>query len=75
MRSILNISLPPEKRKLIEERARKTHQSVSAYILYATELEQDLIQEDEILARAKKAEKDYQQGKTKKLKSLADLMK
>lgn len=74
MRSILNISLPPEKRKIIEERAKKTHKSVSAYILYTVELEQHLIQEDEVLAMAKKAEKDYHAGKTKKMKSLEDLM-
>ena len=74
MRSILNISLPPEERKIIEKRARKTHKSVSAYILYAVQVEQNLIQEDELFEIAKKAEKDYEAGKTKKLKSLKDLM-
>ena len=74
MRSILNISLPPEERKIIEKRAQLTHKSVSAYILYAVQVEQNLIQEDELLEIAEKAEKDYEAGKTKKLKSLKDLM-
>lgn len=74
MRSILNISLPPEKREIIEQRAKKTHKSVSAYILYAVQLEQNLIQEDEVLVMAEKAEQEYKKGKTKKLKNLKDLM-
>lgn len=74
MRAVLNVSLPPEKKKFIEKRAKKARKSISAYILYAVELEQSLIQEEELLAMAIKAEKDYQGGKTFELKSLADLM-
>jgi uncharacterized protein (DUF1778 family) len=74
MRSILNISLPPEKRIIIQKRAKKTNKSVSAYILYAVQLEQNLIQEDEVLAMAEKAVKDYRAGKTKKLKNLENFM-
>lgn len=75
MRSVLSISLPAEKKKEIEERAKKTHKSTSAYIMYVVELEKKLISEQELVKMAKKAEKDYKSGKTKKLKSLADLIK
>ena len=74
MRSIVNISLPPEKKIEIEQRAKKAKKSVSAYILYALQLEQSLISEDELLEMAKNAESDYHNGKTKELKSLADLI-
>lgn len=74
MRSVLSISLPPEKKKEIEERARKLNQSTSAYIIRVFELEKSLISENELLKMSKKAEKDYKAGKIKKLSSLADLM-
>ncbi len=75
MRSILSVSLPAEKKKEIEERAKKANKSTSSYIMYVVELEKQLISEDELVKMSKKAEKDYKTGKTKKLKSLADLMK
>lgn len=74
MRSVLSISLPIEKKKEIEERARKTNQTTSAYIIRVLELEKSLISEDELLQMANKAENDYKTGKTKKLNSLADLI-
>ncbi|MDA1060238.1 MAG: hypothetical protein O3B47_00395 [bacterium] len=74
MRAVLSISLPVEKKKEIEERAKKMNQSTSAYIIRVFELEKSLISEDELLQMANKAEKDYREGKTKKLGSLADLM-
>jgi uncharacterized protein (DUF1778 family) len=74
MRAILNISLPEDMKKVIERRAKKAQKSVSAYILYTVELEQSLIQEEQLINMAKKAEKDYKEKKTFKLKSLTDLM-
>lgn len=74
MRSVLSISLPPEKKKEIEERAKKADKTVSAYLIQAVELEKSLISEDELVKMSKKAEKDYLTGKTKNLTSLADLM-
>lgn len=73
MRAILNISLPAEEKKKIEKRAKKAKMTISLYILQAVRLEQLLIQEDELFAMARQAEKDYKSGNTKKLKSLADL--
>lgn len=75
MRSILSISLPEEKKKEIEKRAKKANKSTSSYIISIFELEKSLITEDELVKMAKKAEKDYKSGKTKKLNSLGDLMK
>lgn len=74
MRSILNVSLPPQKKKEIEKRAKKMGISVSSYVLYTIDMEQKMISEDEILEMAERAEKDYKAGKTKVLRSLADLM-
>ena len=51
---------------------RKT---VSSYFLYAAELEQQLISEEELLEMSKKADADYKKSKTKELKSLIDLIR
>ena len=74
MREVLSISVSKEEKKKILARAKKSGKNVSAYILYALEVENDLISEDELLAIAKRAEKDYRDGNTKELSSLADLM-
>ena len=74
MRSVLSVSLPAEKKKAIEWRAKKANKTTSAYVMYLFELEENLISEDELVAMAKKSEKDYKSGKTKKLEGLADLM-
>ncbi|MBI4232456.1 hypothetical protein HY605_04450 [Candidatus Peregrinibacteria bacterium] len=73
MRDILTISIPRDKKKTIKIRAQKMGKSISAYIAYVVELEQHLISEDQIKKMKIKAEKDYKQGKTKVLRSLADL--
>ena len=75
MRSIVTISIPDDEKKIIEKRAKKAGKTVSAYFLWIAKLEQSLIQEDELLQMAREAESDYHAGKTKKLRSLADLMK
>jgi hypothetical protein len=75
MRSILSISIPKEKKMEIEARAKRANISTSAYIVRIVELEKSLISEDEIIKASKKAENDYKKGKTRKLKSLKNLMK
>ena len=75
MRALLTISLPPQKKKEIEKRAFKLNKSTSAYIRYALELEQHFISEDDLVRMASQAEDAFQNGKTKQLKSLADLMR
>lgn len=75
MRSVLSISLPEEKKKELQERARKINKTTSEYFLYIMELEKSLISEDELLLMSKNAKKDYKLGKTKKLASLKSLIK
>lgn len=73
MRSILSISLPEEKKREIEKRAKKANQTTSSYIIRIVELEKSLISEEELIKMATRAEKDYRAGKTKRLTSLTDL--
>lgn len=74
MRAILNVSLPPAKKKAIEKRAKQANKTVSAYILYAVELEEQMITEDELVVMAEEAQKRYDAGKTKSFKSLEELI-
>ena len=74
MRSILTISLPPRKKEEIAKRAKKSNKTISAYIIGVMEMEKTLISEDELLRMSREAEKDYNQGKTKTLKSLSNLL-
>ena len=59
----------------VKKKAKKAGKTISEYILTALGLMDEYISEDELLARVKRAEDNYKKGKTKKLKSLADLMK
>jgi hypothetical protein len=75
MRSILNLSLPPKTASRIKERARKRgFATTSAYVRFLLESDDDLISPDELLAMAKRADREYRSGKTKKLASLKDLL-
>lgn len=74
MRAVLNVSLPSEEKRNVEKEAKKAKKSISAYILFALKFMRSAISEDEVLKMAKEAESDYKKGKTKELKSLADLM-
>lgn len=74
MRSVLSISLPQEEKVKLEKRARKAGITISAYILYSVKVAENAISQEELLEMATEAEKDYRKGRTKELKSLADLM-
>lgn len=74
MRSVLTISIPEEKKKEIERRAKKAGKSVSAYIIEVLDFESTLISEDEVLEMAKRAEEDYKAGKLKTYSSLKELL-
>lgn len=71
----MSISLPAEKKTEIEKRAKKAGKTVSAYIMQLVDFEINMISEDELVEMVKQTEKAYKNGKAKKLKSLADLMK
>ncbi len=74
MRSVLNISLPAQHKLAVQKRAAASGKSVSAYVLHAIRVEQELISEEELLKMAKEARANHSAGKTKKLGGLADLM-
>lgn len=75
MREILTLSLPPQTKQLIKKKSKmKGFSSVSSYIQYLIKQEDDLISEEELIAEAKKAKREYKSGKLKELKSLNDLM-
>lgn len=74
MRSILSLSIPQKERKELEERAKKANKTLSAYVLDSLALIQEMISDEELLQMAKQARRDYKTGKTKKLRSLEDLM-
>lgn len=75
MRAIIAISMPAKKRDELKNSAKKAKKSVSGYVLEMFELMKQFISEDDLLEMTKKAEINYKKGKTKELKSLADLMK
>ncbi len=70
MRSIINISLPPELKKDIDKAVKNGR--------YATKSEffrhlMRLWQEEELLAEVRRGQKEIAEGKGKKLKSFKDL--
>ena len=75
MRKVLSLSLPEQITKEIKKSSKQRgFASVSAYIKYLFELDKDLISEQELLSSIKEARQDYQQGKSVKAKSIADLL-
>ena len=75
MRSVLNISLPPQGATTIKKRVKeKGFSNVSEYIRLLIELDSELISKEELLAMSKNADKEYAVDKIKKLKSLKDLV-
>jgi len=75
MRSILNVSLPEQTAALVKKRIKKKgFANVSEYIRLLIELDSDLISKEELLAMSRRADKEYNSGKMKKLKSLKDLV-
>lgn len=76
MREILTLSLPQSATKMIKKRVEERgFSTVSGYIQYLLDADDELISAEELLKMSKRAERDYKKGKTYKLKSLSDLMK
>ncbi len=73
MRSVLTISIPEDKKKDLERRAKKAGKTVSAYVVSVLEMEKQMISEDELVAIVKEGMREHKAGKTKLLKSLKDL--
>ncbi len=67
MRNIINISLPKEMTKIVEQKVKKgKFASTSEYVRY-------LIRVDEIMTDINKSREEFTAGKGKLLKSLKDL--
>lgn len=63
MRAILTLSLPADLLAGLKKRAISAGMSVSAYVRRIVEHESHLITEDALLARWKRARKNYRAGK------------
>lgn len=74
MRSVLNLSLPPKEAEKIKKKAKERgFSNTSAYIRFLLELDDELISAGELLAMARRADLEYESGKIKKYKSLAQI--
>jgi len=75
MRQALSISLPTDAVRFIQTQVKQRNfDSVSEYVRHLLSLDQELISEDEVLRLHRSALRAHKAGKTKVLKSLADLM-
>ncbi|MEK7103186.1 MAG: hypothetical protein AAB870_02470 [Patescibacteria group bacterium] len=75
MRQVLSLSLDPTvlaETKLLSK--KRGYTSLSAYIQYLISLDKNLISEEALLKKAKKARADYAKGDVMKINSLADLL-
>jgi Arc/MetJ-type ribon-helix-helix transcriptional regulator len=64
MRQVLSLSLPPQTTKEIKQVAKqKGFPSVSAYVQYLFNTDQDVISKEELLEDIRIAEEEYKNGK------------
>ena len=76
MREVLTLSLPKEATKMIKKRVEERgFSTVSGYIQFLLDADDELISAEDLLKMSKRAERDYKKGKTYKLKSAFDLIK
>ncbi|MEK7102070.1 MAG: hypothetical protein AAB912_00375 [Patescibacteria group bacterium] len=75
MRNIISLSLPASATRFVEYQTKKRgFPSKSAYLRYLIDLEQDTITEGDVARYVEEALREHRAGKTKKLRSLRDLM-
>lgn len=75
MRAILTLSLPADLLAGLKKRAVSAGMNVSAYVRRMVKHEENLMSEDELLARCKRAEKNYREGKVYVNRSFDDFLK
>lgn len=76
MRQVLSLSLPQETTKEIKKSAKQRgFDSVSSYIKYLFETDNDVISAKQLLRDVEEAEKDYKAGKCIKANSLTEALK
>ncbi len=71
MRSIINISIPAELNKIVGQLAKKGNYATKSE--FVRELIRERIGEENLYVRIQKGEAEFQAGKGKVLRSLADL--
>ena len=75
MRQVLSVSLPKQTTKEIKTLSKKRgFDTVSGYIKYLIELDQDLISDTELLKSVHEARKEYKEGRAIKAKSMKYLL-
>ena len=75
MRNIITISLQRDAAQFIAQQVKKRRfPSTSAYIRHLLETEQEVITEQDVTHFDREARRAHQRGKTKKLRSLKELM-
>ena len=62
MRSVLSISIPPKKLKVLKKKAENNGMTVSAYVLRILDEEDHMISEEEFLKDLRQGEKDLANG-------------
>ena len=76
MRQVLSLSLPKETTKEIKQSAKqKGFASVSSYIKYLFEADNDVISVAQLLKDVEEAEKDYKAGRCIKASSITEALK
>jgi|AntAceMinimDraft_17_1070374.scaffolds.fasta_scaffold36179_2 Arc/MetJ-type ribon-helix-helix transcriptional regulator len=75
MRQVLSLSFPEKTTKEVKILAKKRgFASLSSYIKYLVELDKDLISETELLKSIRESRKEYREGKSIKVESIAELI-
>jgi len=76
MRQVLSLSLPQHTTKEIKKNAKqKGFVSVSSYIKYLFEADNDVITEEQLLKDVQEAERDYKAGRAIKAGSITEALK
>ena len=75
MRQVLSLSFPEKTTKEVKILAKERgFASLSSYIKYLVELDKDLISETELLKSIRESRKEYREGKSIKVESIAELI-
>jgi hypothetical protein len=76
MRRVLSISTTEKMEKKVKQNAKKNgFGNISAYVNYLFSMNDDMISEEELLEKSRRAREDYKKDKVIRAKSLADLVK
>ena len=75
MRKVLSLSLPETTAKKIKTLSKqRAYKSVSSYVKYLVEMDEELISEKELLQTIKQSRTEYKKGQTVTAQSMADLL-